>query len=364
MTVTAEHDSDAVDEAQVTLTHTASSPDDGAYDGLSAADVTVTVTDDDPQMEYSLVDAGPFDEDAGTVQVEVVAVTNEDGAPSIDYAVRVRSQNVTANSPGDYQAVDETLMFSVAGFAAFTDGAGETRYRQTVYFEVVIADNFYDEDAETFLLNLSESPGYEGSVFGVAQTEVTINDNDTAGPDAALWASTMPLRMARPRPATPISRPRSSPSGCENSRNRCGSRSAGKPTPSSATEKATWTPCNTMVTRMGDSASECLAALESRLFSTWIMRRFVSPPAMAGDWNPANSCSNVSLLLDTARPPLDSGLPCLRRFQGGARWLSVERSSPERHLFDPVLASRLLRTHRSGWSDGLYRRCSCLLGSR
>ena len=181
VTVTADHDSDAVDEAQVTLTHTASSLDDGAYDGLDADDVTVTVTDDDPQMDYSLVDAGPFDEDAGTVRVEVVAVTNEDGAPSIDYAVAVQSEDVTTNSGGDYEEVDETLVFAVADFAAFTDGAGETRYRQSVYFDLVIFDNFYDEDAETFLLKLSESPGYEGSVFGVAQTEVTINDNDTAG---------------------------------------------------------------------------------------------------------------------------------------------------------------------------------------
>ncbi len=60
VTVTADHDGDAVDEAQVTLTHTATSPDDGAYDGVDADDVTVTVTDDDPQMDYTLVDAGPF----------------------------------------------------------------------------------------------------------------------------------------------------------------------------------------------------------------------------------------------------------------------------------------------------------------
>ena len=181
VTVTADHDSDAADEVPVTLTHTVSSPGDGAYDGLDADDVTVTVTDDDPQMEYSLVDAGPFDEDAGTVRVEVVAVTNEDGVPSIDYAVAVQSEDVTARSPGDYEEVDETLVFAVADFAAFTDGAGETRYRQSVYFDLVIVDNIYDEDAETFLLKLLESPGYEGSVFGVPQTEVTINDNDTAG---------------------------------------------------------------------------------------------------------------------------------------------------------------------------------------
>ena len=87
------------------------------------------------------------------------------------------------------------------------------------------------------------------------------------------WASTIPLQMARPRPDPAISRPRSSPSSCENLRNRCGSRSAGTPTPSSATEKAMWTPSCATVTRMGDSALECLAALESRLLSTWTMRR-------------------------------------------------------------------------------------------
>ena len=180
VTVTADHDSDASDEAATEITHTVSS-NFAQYDGLDADSVTVTVTDDDPQMEYSLVDAGPFDEDAGTVQVGVVAVTNEDGVPSIDYAVAVQSEDVTATSGGDYEEVDETLVFAVADFAAFTDGAGETRYRQSVYFDVVIVDNSYDEDAETFLLKLMESPGYEGSVFGVPQTEVTITDNDEPG---------------------------------------------------------------------------------------------------------------------------------------------------------------------------------------
>ena len=39
VTVTAEHDGDAVNEAEATLTHTASSVEDD-YDGLKAADVT------------------------------------------------------------------------------------------------------------------------------------------------------------------------------------------------------------------------------------------------------------------------------------------------------------------------------------
>ena len=50
---------------------------------VSVWSTTVTIIDDDAplQMEYSLVEAGPFEEDAGTVQVEVVAVTNEAGVP-------------------------------------------------------------------------------------------------------------------------------------------------------------------------------------------------------------------------------------------------------------------------------------------
>ena len=184
VTVTAEQDDDQADDPPVILTHTLSSLAVD-LDDLSAAEVSVTVTDDDTPVEmpmaYSLVEVGPVGEDAGAVQVEVVAVTNEDGAPSIDYAVTVESENVTARSPGDYEAVDETLVFPVGDFAAFVDDAGETRYRQTVTFDVVIRDNIYDEDAETFLLKLSESTGYDESVFAVAQIEVTINDDDTAG---------------------------------------------------------------------------------------------------------------------------------------------------------------------------------------
>ena len=86
------------------------------------------------------------------------------------------------------------------------------------------------------------------------------------------WASTIPLQMARPRPDPAMPLPRSSPSIRENFRNRCGRRSADTPMPSSATETATWTPSRTALTRMEDASGECLAALESRLPSTWTMR--------------------------------------------------------------------------------------------
>ena len=52
-----------------------------------------------------------------------------------------------------------------------------------------------------------------------------------------------------------------------------GQCSAGTPTPSSATERATWTPSRTAETRMGDRSWEWRAALESRLVSTCTTRR-------------------------------------------------------------------------------------------
>ena len=47
MKVTAEQDDDAVDEEEVTITHTVSSTADSGYNGVAAASVAVTVTDDD-----------------------------------------------------------------------------------------------------------------------------------------------------------------------------------------------------------------------------------------------------------------------------------------------------------------------------
>ena len=185
VTVTAGQDDDAVDDT-ATLTHSVRSTDDSDYDGLPIDSVNVTVPDDDPQIEVALVQVLPVDEDVGTVTVEVVATTTEAGVPSIDYATRVQSEDVTARSVGwpfqkDYWPVDETLVFAAADFSAFVNEDGDSRYRQSVYFDVAINDNSLDEDEETFLLSLQEIPGYEGHVYSVPETEVTILDDDTAG---------------------------------------------------------------------------------------------------------------------------------------------------------------------------------------
>ena len=83
------------------------------------------------------------------------------------------------------------------------------------------------------------------------------------------WASTIPLQMARPRPASP---PDSVCSRRKNLRNRSGRSSAGIPRPWSDTEISTLAPAGTALTRMTESSRECSAALESRLPTTWTMR--------------------------------------------------------------------------------------------
>ena len=146
---------------------------------ISVGRVYVTIIDDDPiQVEYSLVEAGPFDEDAGTVQVEVMAMTNQAGVPVVDYGVRVQSEDGTARSGDDYEVVDEALEFAADDFVEFLDEEGETRYRQTVSFDVVLNEDELHEDTETFLLKLMEEEGHEGAVFGVPDIEVSITDDD------------------------------------------------------------------------------------------------------------------------------------------------------------------------------------------
>ena len=55
MKVTAEQDDDAVDEEEVTITHTVSSTADTQYDGVSTGSVAVTVTDDEtPTPDFTL----------------------------------------------------------------------------------------------------------------------------------------------------------------------------------------------------------------------------------------------------------------------------------------------------------------------
>ena len=132
-------------------------------------------------MRYSLVEVEPVDEDAGTVRVAIEGVTNEDGVPSIDYHVNLSTMDDTATAGIDYVGVDETVIFAVDDFEDFVNNGGQTRYRQTMYFDVAILDDATVEASESFLLRLDTPQGYGEIRYGARETEATISDNDVAG---------------------------------------------------------------------------------------------------------------------------------------------------------------------------------------
>ena len=86
------------------------------------------------------------------------------------------------------------------------------------------------------------------------------------------WASTMPRHTARPSPSPSTRRSPSPPSRRENLRNSRGSCWAVMPRPRSATQTATWESSRQALTVITDPSGEYLAALDSRLSSTWTMR--------------------------------------------------------------------------------------------
>ena len=157
VTVTAEHDNDAVDEPQVTITHSVSSTDDPTYDGLNVGSIVVTVTDDD---------------DVG-VTVHPTSVTIEEG-DSAAYTVVLDTEptgnvTVTVYAPAntDVTASPATLTFTVDGW-----------YRPQEVTVAVTQDNDAEDDtaALTHTVASSTDTDYDGvSADGVA---VTVTDDD------------------------------------------------------------------------------------------------------------------------------------------------------------------------------------------
>ena len=159
----------------------------GNYDGLGRGGTLqwflAEVVDDDPVMDYALVAVDPVEEDAGTVRVMLEAVTNEPGVPTITYVVQVRSNDDTSEAGSDYEKVDKRLRFPAADFVEFVNDDGETRYRQTEHFDVVILDDESVEDTETLQLNLGYAfvdnhNVYCCPIFSVGSIDVSITDDE------------------------------------------------------------------------------------------------------------------------------------------------------------------------------------------
>ena len=152
--VTAAHDDDAVADEPVVLTHTVSG---GDYEGLAAANVEVTITEDDtPALTIADASATEGDEEITfTVQLNV--------ASSLEVTVDWTTADGTATQGTDYAETTGTLSFD----------ALETE--QTI--TVPLLDDALDEADETFTIALSNPAN---ATLDDAEATGTITDNDAA----------------------------------------------------------------------------------------------------------------------------------------------------------------------------------------
>ena len=168
VTVTAENDSDTDDEDDVTLTHTVASSD-ADYDGFSAADVTVSITDDDGTSVRVAFGAATYSVDEsddsntpGTDYETVVTVTLS-ADPERTVTIPIVKANQGGASDSDYTGVPASVVFN----------AGET----SKTFTFAATADSEDDDDESVKLTFGTLP--DGVTEGtIKETVVSINDDD------------------------------------------------------------------------------------------------------------------------------------------------------------------------------------------
>ena len=162
VTVAAGHDDDAENDT-ATLTHTASG---GTYGG-QAADLPVTVTDDETAPTAVTLTASPDSVTEGDGATAVTVTAEIDGAARFTEAttVAVSVRDGTATAPDDYAAVSDFDIVIAAGEAS---GGGA--------FTLTPVDDAADEPAETI-----EVAGTAAGL-AVAGDEISITDNDDPPP--------------------------------------------------------------------------------------------------------------------------------------------------------------------------------------
>ncbi len=202
VTVTAEHDGDSANEAQVTLTHTVASTDDSTYNGLAADSVSVDVTDDDTDgitvspteltvtegltAEYTVV--------LDTIPPGEVTVTINDPTDNTDVTADPSSltftttnwniaQTVTVSAVQDNDADDETATIT---------------HRVTGYGSVTAADvevTLEDDAPESFTISFEQASytvaeSDDPNTADTAENEVTIKVQLSKDPERTV---TVPL---------------------------------------------------------------------------------------------------------------------------------------------------------------------------
>ena len=171
VTVSAAPDADAADDA-ATVSHAVSG---GGYGPVTAADVAVTVADDETASTgvTLTVSDEAVDEDAGATAITVTGALN--GAPKTsDTALTVSVSGGTASTE-DFAAVQDFTLTIAAGQAS-----------GTASFTLTPVDDAIDEDDETVRV-AGAAPGLE-----VTPATVTIEDDDMRGIAVSTEALTVP----------------------------------------------------------------------------------------------------------------------------------------------------------------------------
>ncbi len=163
VTVSAAQDADAED-ASATIVHAVSG---GDYGSETAADVSVTVTDDETaSTKVTLsVSATSVDEDAGSTTVTVTA--------ELDESARTSATEVTVSVGAAGDGATEGTDYATVSDVTLTIAAGQTS--GTASFTLTPTDDDVDEQAETLTV--------DGTVqsLTVTGTSLTIEDDDTRG---------------------------------------------------------------------------------------------------------------------------------------------------------------------------------------
>ena len=164
ITVSAAHDADA-EEDTANVSNAVSGAD---YDSVPAADVAVTVDDDETPSTQVILSVSPasVDEDAAGTAVTVTGMLDE--SPRTAETVLVLSVAGDTASYGDFSPVADFLL---------TIDAGETK--GTATFTIFPDDDLIDEDLETVAVSGYAVGG--PSAPTVISTQLTIRDDDERG---------------------------------------------------------------------------------------------------------------------------------------------------------------------------------------
>ena len=161
VTVTADHDDDAVNEDPVTLTHTVTTQEGSDYDGVRAADVAATITDDDdPRVKVSYEKSSYTVDEGSSVTVTVKL----DAAPERQVIIPIETEDLGGASNADYSGVPASVTF------APTDIENEITF--------TAATDSVDDDEESVKLTFGSTLPDRVSAGSISETTVSITDDD------------------------------------------------------------------------------------------------------------------------------------------------------------------------------------------